>query len=120
MSHVLGWRHYQPSQNQDPNDLPIDPADRPTQTLRPYELRARLDRFYAAAAAADIPEVTRLASTVETWLPAVEAFLRLRVTNARTEGYNRKIKQIKRVACRFRDQQSYERRIMLNNAATAA
>jgi len=88
--------------------------------LRPYELRTRLHRFYTAAAAADIPEATRLASTVETWWPAVEAFLRLRVTNARTEGYNRKIKQIKRVACGFRDQKSYQRRIMLNNAATAA
>jgi hypothetical protein len=27
---------------------------------------------------------------------AIEAYLRLRVTNARTEGYNRKIKQCKR------------------------
>jgi len=50
----------------------------------------------------------------------VEAFLPLRVTNERTEGYNRTIKQTKRVACGFRDQKSYERRIMLNNAATAA
>jgi len=88
--------------------------------LRPSELRARLHRFYSAAAAVDIPEATRLASTIETWWPAVEAFLRLRVTNARTEGYNRKIKQINRVACGFRNQTSYERRIILNNAATAA
>ncbi len=36
--------------------------------------------------------------------------MRLRVTNARTEGYNRKIKQIKRVVCGFRNQNSYERR----------
>ncbi len=88
--------------------------------LRPYEIRARLERFYALAAEADVPELTRLAGTVETWWPAIEAYLHLRVTNARTEGYNRKIKQIKRVACGFRNQQSYERRIMLNNAATAA
>ena len=88
--------------------------------LRPYEIRARLHRFYALAAQADVPELTRLAGTVETWWPAIEAYLRLRVTNARTEGYNRKIKQIKRVACGFRNQDSYERRIMLNNAATAA
>jgi transposase len=88
--------------------------------LRPYEIRVRLDRFYRLAAAADIPEIDGLAATVETWWPAVEAFLRLRVTNARTEGYNRKIKQIKRVACGFRNQAAYERRIMLNNAATAA
>ena len=87
--------------------------------LRPYEIRARLHRFYALAAQADVPELTRLAGTVETWRPAIEAYLRLRVTNARTEGYNRKIKQIKRVACGFRNQDSHERRIMLNNTATA-
>jgi len=91
--------------------------------LRPYQIRARLRRFYDLAAVADIPELTRLAGTVETWWPAIEAYLRLRVTNARTEGYNRKIKQIKqikRVACGFCNQASYERRILLNNAATAA
>jgi transposase len=88
--------------------------------LRPYEVRARLGRFYDLAAQANVPELERLAGTVETWWPAIEAYLRLRVTNARTEGYNRKIKQIKRVSCGFRNQQSYERRIMLNNAATAA
>ena len=38
----------------------------------------------------------------------------------RNEGYNHKIKQIKRMSCGFRNQQSYQRRIMLNNAATAA
>jgi len=98
-----------------------DPASRPAAAgLRPYELRARLGRFYDLAARAGVPELERLAGTVETWWLAIEAYLRLRVTNARTEGYNRKIKQIKRVSCGFRNQDSYERRIMLNNAATAA
>ena len=107
--------------------LVVDPRRDPNPTarvaaagLRPYEVRARLERFYCLAAEADVPELTRLATTIETWWPAVEGYLRLRVTNARTEGYNRKIKQIKRVACGFRNQSSYERRIVLNNAATAA
>lgn len=60
--------------------------------LRPYEVRDRLHRFYALAAEADVPELTRLAGTVETWWPAVEAYLSLRGTNARTAGYHRKIK----------------------------
>ncbi len=47
---------------------------------------------------ADMPETTRLAQTIQTWWPEIEAFLRLRVTNARTEGTNRVIKQIKRTA----------------------
>jgi transposase len=92
----------------------------PAAGLRPYVIRPRLERLYQLAADANIPEVTRLAATVETWWPTVEAYLRLRVTNARTEGYNRKIKQVKRVACGFRDQDSYQRRIMLNNAAPEA
>jgi transposase len=78
--------HRGSSRSSDPGQDPC-PAG-----LRPDEIRVRLDRFYRLAAASDIPELHRLAATVETWWPAVEAFLRLRVTNARTEGYNRKIK----------------------------
>ena len=44
----------------------------------------------------------------------------LGVTNARTEGHNRVIKQIKRVACGFRNQANYQRRIMLHSAARRA
>jgi len=48
--------------------------------------------------------------------PEIEAFLELGRTNARTEGYNRVIKQIKRVACGFRNQDNYERRILLQRS----
>jgi transposase len=86
----------------------------------PADIRDRLWRFYDAAATADMPETTRLAETIETWWPAIEAFLRLRVTNARTEGGNRVIKQIKRVGCGYRNQDNYERRIVLHVAAQNA
>jgi len=43
-----------------------------------------------------MPETTRLATTIETWWPHVLVFLQLGVTNARTEGFNRIIKQVKR------------------------
>jgi len=52
--------------------------------------------------------------------PAIEAFLRLRITNARTEGANRVIKQIKCVGCGYRNQSNYERRILLHVAAKSA
>jgi len=42
------------------------------------------------------------------------------VTNARTEGFNRIIKQTKRVGCRFRNMTNYERRIMSHIALTRA
>lgn len=89
-------------------------------TARPYEIRARLDRFYRCAAQEDIPELTALAGTIETWWPEILNFLRLDITNARTEGYNRTIKTVKRVGCGFRNERSYRRRIMLHIAATAA
>lgn len=87
---------------------------------RPYEIRGRLDRFYQCAAQEDIPELTTLAITVETWWPEILAYLQLGITNARTEGYNRTIKTIKRLGCGFRNEASYRQRIMLHIAATAA
>ena len=65
-----------------------------------------------------MPETTRLATTILKRWPEIETFLELGITNARTEGHNRMIKQIKRVACGFRNQANYERRIMLHSAAT--
>lgn len=85
-----------------------------------HDARHRLFRFYDAVATADMPETTRLAETISTWWPAIEAFLRLRVTNARTEGSNRVIKQLKRVGCGYRNQANYERRIVLHVAAKNA
>jgi transposase len=86
----------------------------------PHDARHRLFRFYEAVLAADMPETTRLAETISTWWPAIEAFLRLRITNARTEGSNRVIKQLKRVGCGYRNQANYERRIVLHVAAKKA
>ena len=64
-------------------------------------------------------ETTRLAATIERWWPQIERFLPLGVTNARTEGYNRVIKQI-RVACGFGNQTNYEGRIMWHTATRRA
>jgi transposase len=86
----------------------------------PHDARHRLFRFYDAVLDADMPETTRLAETISTWWPAIEAFLKLRVTNARTEGSNRVIKQLKRVGCGYRNQANYERRIVLHVAAKSA
>jgi transposase len=48
--------------------------------------------FYSWCAETDIPELTILADTIETWWPAIEVFLTIGLTNARTEGTNRLIK----------------------------
>lgn len=94
-------------------------AHGPTRYSR-HETAHRRTRFLTACAVADMPETTRLAGTIEKWWPEIEGFLQLGVTNARTEGCNRVIKQIKRVACGFRNQANYERRIMLHSAALRA
>ena len=44
--------------------------------------------FYHWCAHADLDELNTLASTVETWWPAIEAFIDTGITNARTEGIN--------------------------------
>jgi transposase len=84
----------------------------------PDQIRHRLWRFYDACARADMPETTRLATTIETWWPAIAVALAERVTNARTEGFNRIIKQVKRVGCGFRNIDNYQRRIMAHIAVT--
>lgn len=89
-----------------------------------FEIAARLHTFYAWCARADIDELTTLATTVETWWPAILAFLNTGITNARTEGLNRLVKQSKRSACGYRNPANGHRRIRLlctrtHRAATA-
>jgi transposase len=79
-----------------------------------HEVRDRLWGFYRWCADADIPELTTLAETIETWWPAIEVFLTTGLTNARTEGTNRLIKQVKRAACGFRNRENYRRRVRLH------
>ena len=83
-------------------------AARRTRTIK---IRWRLAAFYDATIDAQMPEATRLATTIQTWWPAILVALTERVTNARTEGFNRTIKQIKRAGCGYRNMINYQRRI---------
>jgi transposase len=83
------------------------------------QIRERLFTFYAWCADADIDEINTLASTIETWWPAIEAFLGSGVTNARTEGINRLVKQVSRSACGFRNPANSRRRIRFHCTRTA-
>ena len=84
----------------------------------PSRIRWRLADFYEAAIDADMPEATRLATTIQTWWPAILVALTEQVTNARTEGFNRIIKQTKRVGCGYRNLDNYQRRILSHIAVT--
>jgi hypothetical protein len=78
------------------------------------EVHRRLWAFYRWCADAQIPELTTLAETIETWWPAIEVFLTTGLTNARSEGTNRLIKQVKRAGCGFRNRENYRRRVRLH------
>ncbi|MET8350783.1 transposase [Micromonospora sp. NPDC005206] len=60
-------------------------------------------RFYRRCANADLPELERLATTVQTWWPQILAFIRTGITNAGSEGTNRVIKTVARDAYGFRN-----------------
>jgi transposase len=55
---------------------------------------------------------------VQTWWPAILVALLDNVTNARTEGFNRIIKQVKRVGCGYHNLDNYQRRILNHIAVT--
>ncbi len=76
-----------------------------------HVLRRALHRFYASAAAARAPEIHRLATTIETWWPAIEAAILTGHSNARSEGYNRLAKHEGRNAFGFRNPINQRRRI---------
>ena len=84
----------------------------------PTIIRARLFDFYNAAADSHMDETTRLAKTIQTWWPAILTALTEDVTNARTEGFNRIIKDTKRVGCGYRNMENYRRRILAHITLT--
>ena len=63
----------------------------------------RLYRFYTWCADAAVPELERLARTIQTWWSAIEAFLHTKITNAASEGYNRIVKLDARNAYGYRN-----------------
>ena len=77
----------------------------------PHLTRHRLHRFLTWCIDSTIPELLTLARTVDTWWPEINAFIATGITNARTEGYNRLVKQVKRSACGFRNPTNSARRI---------
>jgi transposase len=82
-------------------------------------IAARLFAFYAWCATTDIAEPHTLATTVETWWPQIEAFIDTGITNAKTEGLNRLVKQVKRSGCGFRNVDNQHRRVRFHCTRTA-
>ena len=73
-------------------------------------IRTRLDSLYQQAATADTPEAHRLAGTIETWWPVIEAGILTGYSNSRS-GYNRLAKHQGPNAFGFRNPVNQRRRI---------
>lgn len=68
-----------------------------------HQISTRLWAFYRWCAESTIPELHRLAATIEAWWPPIEAFILTGITNAASEGINRLIKLEARNAFGFRN-----------------
>ncbi len=76
-----------------------------------YEMRAAFDEFYTFAAACKVPEVRTLAATIDTWQQPIIAAIDTGLSNAKSEGTNRIVKHIGRIAFGFRNPTNQRRRI---------
>ena len=68
-------------------------------------------RFFAFCGATSVPEIHHLAETIETWQSPTILAITTGLSNARSEGYNRIVKHIGRIAFGFRNQDNQKRRI---------
>lgn len=77
-------------------------------------LRSALGELFRSLAHRNVPELMTLGRTLDRWLPEIIAYFETGTTNAATEGCNRKVKQVKRVACGFRNHDNYVLRIAIH------
>jgi transposase len=76
-----------------------------------YDIAAALYRFYAFCAATSVPEIHDLAETIETWQAPMILAITTGLSNARSEGYNRIVKHVGRIAFGFRNPDNQRRRV---------
>jgi len=76
-----------------------------------HDVAHRLHRFNSWCARSGLPEVERLAGTIEAWWPEALGFLHTGVTNAGTEATNRTVKTAACTAYGFRNLQNQRRQL---------
>ena len=77
-------------------------------------LRSALGELFRRPAHRHVPELMTLGRTLDRWLPEIIAYFETGTTNAATEGCNRKVKQVKRVASGFRNHDNHVLRIAIH------
>ncbi len=76
-----------------------------------HDVAHRLHKFNSWCAKSGLPQLERLASTIEAWWPEVLGFLQTQVNNAGTEATNRTVKTAARTAYGFRNLDNQHRRV---------
>jgi transposase len=76
-----------------------------------YEIRAALHRFYMFCAACRVPEIGKLAVTISAWQEPMIIVITTGLSNARSEGYNRIVGHVGRIAFGFRTPENQRRRV---------
>ncbi|BDB63286.1 hypothetical protein RDE2_50800 (plasmid) [Rhodococcus sp. RDE2] len=76
-----------------------------------YEIRDALHRFYTFCAACRVPEIGKLATTISAWQEPMILAITSGLSNARSEGYNRIVKHVGRIAFGFRTPENQRRRV---------
>jgi transposase len=76
-----------------------------------YEISTALYEFYAFCAACSVPEIRKLAETISSWQGPMILAIETGLSNARSEGYNRIVKHVGRVAFGFRTPENQRRRV---------
>ena len=83
------------------------------------QAQQRLYRWFVHCADSDIPELHRLARTIDAWNQELLAYFDTNgVSNGPTEGMNLLIKRIKRVGFGFRNFENYRLRLLLHAGVT--
>jgi transposase len=84
-----------------------------------FAARTALGRFFDWAAEDDIPELTRLATTIDRWSDELLAYHRTgRASSGPVEAVNGEIEAVDRAARGFRNYHHYRIRMLLKTAVT--
>ena len=81
----------------------------------PRRAHWRLVRFYAYAGEAEVPELTRLATTVSRWEAEILNFHVTRISTGPVEAQNLVTEKIRRIAHGMRNFQNYRLRLLLHS-----
>lgn len=76
-----------------------------------HEITAALYAFYTFCAACSVLEIGKLAETISAWQEPMILAIQTGLSNARSEGFNRIVKHVGRIAFGFRTPENQRRRV---------